>query len=236
MKNLSYENEPKVRAWIDSVVKAGCTIHSLSPVNIIYKKNKELLFALIKADVSDPMGNKLDEILFLRGHACIVVPEIKNRTTGKKAFLMIRQRRIGNGKVNLEFPAGMLDRNIHNAKKVAITELFEETGLKVSETDIFPLCDHLLLCSPGASDEGIYYFGCSVVVSGRGFARLEGREISGPSENEHIAVTLMSRKQAEKESASLQARLGFYLFENVSKKRNGHENIFRKRKHPRKPS
>jgi NTP pyrophosphohydrolases including oxidative damage repair enzymes len=236
MNNFSYENEPKVRAWKDSVVKAGCTILSLSPLNTFYKKNNELLFALLRADVSDPKGNKLHDILFVRGHACIVVPQIRNKTTDEKAFLMIRQRRIGNGTVNLEFPAGMLDRNIHIPEKVAVKELFEETGLKVLVTDLFPLCDRPLLSSPGASDEGIYYFGCSVTVAGHRFTEFEGRVISGVSENENIAVTLKSRRQAEKETTSLQARLGFYLFENFQKKQRTHENIFRKRKHPKKPS
>jgi 8-oxo-dGTP pyrophosphatase MutT (NUDIX family) len=235
--NISpYENEPKVRVWKDSVVKAGCTIRSLKPLSLSYNKNNELLFALVKADVSDPMGRKLPDILFVRGHACIVVPQVINKNTGKKAFLMIRQRRIGNGSLNLEFPAGMLDRNIDIPSEVARKELFEETGLSIASADLFPLGNGPLYSSPGASDEGIYYFGCSVELAGMDFGAFEGRTISGVSEDERIVVTLRSRKQAEKETTSLQARLGFYLFETFQKKRKTHEIIFRKRKHQKEPS
>ena len=231
MIKFSYENEPKVRDWKDSVIKAGCMIRSLTPLNLSYKKNNELLFALLRADVSDPKGNKLPDILFVRGHACIVVPQLINKNTGKKAFLMIRQRRIGNGALNLEFPAGMLDRNTKSPSAVALRELYEETGFSIASTDLHPLCPGPLYSSPGASDEGIYYFGCCVELTGKEFAAFEGREISGVSENEHIAVTLRSRKQAEKETVSLQVRLGFYLFENFRKRQKTNEIILRKRRH-----
>jgi 8-oxo-dGTP pyrophosphatase MutT (NUDIX family) len=236
MNNFSYENEPKVRAWKDSVVKAGCMVRSLTPLNLSYKKNNELLFALVKADVSDPNGNKLPDILFVRGHACIVVPRLINKNTGRKAFLMIRQRRIGNGAYNLEFPAGMLDMNINSPSEVARMELYEETGLSIAPADLHPLCDGPLYSSPGASDEGIYYFGCSLELAGKDCDAFEGRTIHGVSEDEHIVVTLRSRKQAEEETTSLQVRLGFYLFENFQKKQKSHEIIFRKRKHQEKPS
>jgi ADP-sugar diphosphatase len=235
MKILTFEQEPKVIAWKGLVTKAGCTVRGLKPLKLIHKKNSELLFALLKADVIDPAGNTLPNILFVRGHACIIVPLLINRETGKEAFLMIRQRRIGNGLLNLEFPAGMLDRNIHDPIRTAAKELYEETGLKVSTKNIFPLCDGPLFSSAGASDEGIYYFGCTVTVPGRRFAGFEGRAISGVTEDEHIVVTLRSRKQAELETRSLQARLGFYLFDEFRKNRN-HENSVRKRKHPAKPS
>jgi 8-oxo-dGTP pyrophosphatase MutT (NUDIX family) len=236
MNTIPYEQEPKVQAWKDSVVKAGCTIRSLTPLSLSYKKNNELLFALLRADITDPMGNKLPDIIFVRGHACIIVPRLINKNTGRKAFLMIRQRRIGSGALNLEFPAGMLDRNINSPSEVALKELYEETGLSIGEADLHPLCDGPLYSSPGASDEGIYYFGCNVELPGKDFAALEGRAISGVSEDERIVVTLKSRKQAEKETASLQARLGFYLFEQFQKKQKSHENIFRTRKHQEKPS
>ena len=236
MKSFAYENEPKVRAWKDSVVKAGCIIHSLTPLTIIHKKNNELLFALLRADVSDRDGNKLPDILFVRGHACIVVPQLTNKNTGRKAFLMIKQRRIGNGLLNLEFPAGMLDRNINSPSEVARKELYEETGLSVAPANLYPLCDGPLYSSPGASDEGIYYFGCSIELTGKDFAAFEGRSISGVSEDENIVVTLRSRKQAEKETASVQVRLGFYLFEEFQKNQKKHENNFRKREYSKKPS
>jgi 8-oxo-dGTP pyrophosphatase MutT (NUDIX family) len=212
MDMLPFEQEPKVLDWLESIRKAGCTVHSARPLNLFHKRNGELLFGIIQADITDSQGIKLNDILFLRGHACIIIPRIINSKTGEQAFLMIYQRRIGNGRLNLEFPAGMLDRNINDPLQVACNELREETGLTVNPSGLIPLNNTLLYSSPGASDEGIYYYGCSVNVSDNDYAAFNGRRIDNTHENEHIQVTLRSFDQAVAETLSLQARLGLYLF------------------------
>jgi len=212
MQPLSFEQEPKVRDWLDSLRNAGCAIHSIEPVSLFHKRNGELLFGLLKANITDPQGKKLHNILFLRGNACIIIPRVVNRETGEQAFLMIYQRRIGNGRLNLEFPAGMLDRNTTNPLQVACNELREETGLNINLVDLVQLCITPLYSSPGASDEAIYYYGCSVTVSNDDYSAFNGHYIDNTHENEHIQVTLRSYEQAVAETISLQARLGLYLF------------------------
>jgi len=212
MNSLSFEQEPKVQDWLNSLRNAGCTIHSIEPMHLVHKRNGELLFGLLKATITDPQGEKLHDILFLRGNACIIIPRIINRETGEQAFLMIYQRRIGNGRHNLEFPAGMVDRNTDNPLQVACKELCEETGLSVEPDDLVTLCETPLYSSPGASDEAIYYYGCSTTVSNEEYSAFNGRNIDNTHENEHIQVTLRTHDQAVAETISLQARLGLYLF------------------------
>jgi 8-oxo-dGTP pyrophosphatase MutT (NUDIX family) len=212
MSFLDFRKEPKVAQWEKTVRDAGCSIGTITPLSLLRKKNGELLFALCEADVADPQKRKLPQYIFIRGHAVIVVPLLKNKDTGDERFLMIRQRRIGNGMLNLEFPAGMLDRDIHAVKAVAQRELIEETGLAVSAGDLFPLHNSPLYSSPGAADEGIYYFGCVVSLSAQEFASLEGRLAGSVGDGESITVTLCTRQEAERETTSLQARLGLHLF------------------------
>ena len=119
----------------------------------------------------------------------------------------------GNGNLSLEFPAGMLDTEVNNAIGIAAKELHEETGIEVSETDLFPLCDKKLYSSAGASDEAIFYYGCIKEYDDMVFRALSGRLRDNPEENEHISVVLMTRAEAEKEASSLQVMLGFFLFE-----------------------
>jgi len=212
MDRPPFELEPKVAAWKQSLAAGGCSLNALTPLKLLYKKNGELLFALLSADISDPQGRRLPPYIFIRGNACIVVVRITNQDSGEEAFLMMRQRRIGNGWLNLEFPAGMLDRNIDDPASVALRELAEETGLIIPAEALFPLCDKPLLSSAGASDEGVHYFGACVIVSGKRFNDCKGRSISNDEENEHIQLYLCTRQQAEEETVSLQARLGLYLF------------------------
>lgn len=206
-------HEIKIHQWIKSLSKSGCTINNIKTIKEIRKKNNELLFSLLDTDVVSPDGNRLPNIVFIRGHACVIVTLLKNRDTHEEKFLMIRQWRIGNGHYSLEFPAGMLDEHVDDPVGVAIRELEEETGLKASRDEIFALTENILYSSAGASDEGIYYYGCIKELDSEAFSSFDKRSGGNPGEHEHITVELLSRKEAEPATTSLQARLGFFLFE-----------------------
>lgn len=208
--------DQKILEWIESVKRAGCTVNNVKVITDIRKKNGELLFALLDTDVRSPEGNKLPHIAFIRGHACVIVTLLRNKDTGESKFLMVRQRRIGNGQYSLEFPAGMLDYNTNDPIGVAVKELHEETGLDVTTEEIFPLDNKILYSSAGASDEGIYFFGCIKILNNQQFNSFIKRVGGNPEENEHIDVELLTREEAEPQITSVQARLGFFLFEKYS--------------------
>lgn len=210
--------EPKIVAWKKSLTDNGCTIKKIEPLNIYLRPKGELLFALLKADIITPEGNKIPPIIFLRGHACIIVPLLINKKSKEERLLMVHQRRIASGALTLEFPAGMLDREIKNPPGVAVKELKEETGLDISEDLLFPLSEGPLYASPGASDEGIYYYGCNIELDDKEYRTFEGRIMGDNSENEYIQVTLKTREEARKQITTLPARLGLSLFEEYLNK------------------
>jgi 8-oxo-dGTP pyrophosphatase MutT (NUDIX family) len=142
---------------------------------------------------------------------------IKNTTTGEQKFLMVRQRRIGNGQMSLEFPAGMLDEQSNNPEGVAIRELEEETGLVLQSGSLFPLHNSMLYSSVGGSDEGVYFYGCIAEVNDITFKSFQNKIAGNPDENEKISVELVSRAEAEAQATSMQVPLGFYLFEKYQK-------------------
>jgi 8-oxo-dGTP pyrophosphatase MutT (NUDIX family) len=213
------DSSPKLLAWKQQVTDAGCMVRGIKPLHILHKKNGSLLFALLKADVISAEGTRLPDIIFIRGDACLIVPLIRNRDTGEERFLMVRQRRIGSGMMSLEFPAGMLDDETGNPRGVAARELAEETGIEVPENGLFPLCRRKLFSSVGASDEGIFYYGCICDLDDTAYRALSGRPGGNPDEQEHIQVALMTREEAINEASSGQVRLGLYLFEEY---RNRH--------------
>jgi 8-oxo-dGTP pyrophosphatase MutT (NUDIX family) len=213
MSEMPFRLEPKVAQWERLVQEGGCTLNGVTPLSLLRKHNGELLFALCEADAADSEGRKLPGYIFIRGNAVIVAPLLVNLDTGEEKFLMIRQRRIGNGSLNLEFPAGMLDRNVDAPRDVAVRELLEETGLSLPPVRLAMLSSAPLFSSPGASDEAIYYFGCVVSLSAQEYSAFEGHRAGNGDEGESITVTLRTRKEARRETVSLQARLGLYLFD-----------------------
>lgn len=209
---------PKFLAWKKQVTEAGCTIGRISPLHVLAKNNGDLLFALIDAEVISAEGTRLPNIIFIRGDACLIVPLIRNRDTREERFLMIRQRRIGSGLMSLEFPAGMLDNATGNPRGVAAREFSEETGISIRESKLFPLCERKLFSSVGASDEGIFYYGCIKELDDSACRALAGSKTGNPEENEHIRVALVTRDEAVAEASSGQVRLGLFLFDEYRKR------------------
>jgi 8-oxo-dGTP pyrophosphatase MutT (NUDIX family) len=209
--------EQKIKEWSDAVTNAGCTIHSIQILNEIRKPDGEMLFSLVDANVTSPEGTILPRIVFVRGHACVIVTLLVNTNTGEEKFLMVKQRRIGNGQLNLEFPAGMLDNNSNDPVGVAIRELAEETGLHVSHQDMFTLGNKMYFSSVGGSDEAVYFFGCIVHVNDATFVSYNTRSAGNSDEGESITTILISRDEAESEATSIQVPLGFYLFDKQTK-------------------
>ena len=78
----SWRETPKVKAWEQNLRGAGCSLDSLSPLNLLNKGDGDLLFALLEAKGRDPEGRPLLPYVLLRGPACVVVPACRNRSTG----------------------------------------------------------------------------------------------------------------------------------------------------------
>ena len=203
---------PKYQAWKRAVERNGCAIRSVESLRELNKGDGSLLFALLRTRVEDPQGRALPAYALVRGHAVVIVTEVVNADSGDRRFLMLRQRRIGNGGEGLEFPAGMLDEDVADPLGVAVKELAEETGLEASQEQLFPLCDKPLYSSPGLDDEAIYYYGCSLRLPGDRFHALEGGETGKAEENEYIRLGLWEYEKALPEIDSLQVRLGFCLW------------------------
>jgi 8-oxo-dGTP pyrophosphatase MutT (NUDIX family) len=151
--------------------------------------------------------------VLVRGAAVVVVPECINRDTGERRFLMVRQRRVGDGTMSLEFPAGMVE-NGGDPLEAARRELEEETGLgsEVLEgIDLERLWDRGLCTSPGLSDESVHFYATEITLDDARFRALEGGEAGHAHEGEHITTTLKMYAEAASELTSIQPLMGFFL-------------------------
>lgn len=77
-------------------------------------------------------GRQNSPICFLKGEVLCVLVCLIDEKTREKYLLLVRQRRICDGSLTYEHPAGMLDSE-SDAVKVAAKEVFEETGMTVEK-------------------------------------------------------------------------------------------------------
>lgn len=203
---------PKYQAWKRNVLANGCTVRGTRILLDLPRRDKSILFAMVEVDVVDPEGRALPKFLLIRGPAVIIVTVVENQDTGERKFLMLRQRRVGHGGDSLEFPAGMLDGEVGDPVGIGVKELEEETGLKVSRDDLFPLAEGPLYSSHGLDDEAIHYYGCEVRLPAAEYHALEGGHRGNAEEGEFIRLGLWEESDAVKVVDSLQVRLGFHLW------------------------
>ncbi len=211
------KGEPKVKNWAAALSDNTCEMLDIKVLNTLCKPSGELLFALLSADVKSPDMFRIPPYIFIRGDACIIVPEVVNIDSGENRFLTVIQRRIAWGGESIEFPAGMLDRNVDHPEVTALKELEEETGLVIHADSLFSLHDKPLYSSPGASDEAIHYFGCRILLTNTQWLALDGRLEGDALEGEVTKVRLLTEQEIESGTRSLQVMLGLRLFRESQK-------------------
>lgn len=202
----------KYRQWQQSLSAHG--VRFTTPVHEIHtlrKGNGEVLFSLIDSHPVDPDGHPLHGLCLLRGHFVCVLTCIRNTDTGTRQLLLVRQRRICNGALFYEHPAGMMDSD-SDPYATALKELEEETGLVVRRDQLHALNPDLYYSSPGLLDEGGFFFYCNLEMTGAQIAALQGAQRGAAHEKERILLHLATVDEALRLVKNIQGQLCIYLW------------------------
>jgi len=208
-----------VRLWERALTSRGWRIDAVNPLNLLARRNGDPLFALLEARGTDPEGRAMLPFVLVRGAAAVVVPECVNRATGERKLLMVLQRRVGDGTMSLEFPAGMVE-NGADPLETARRELHEETGLPedlLAGVELKPLWDKGLTSSPGLSDEVVHFYAATLTLDEAMFHALDGGAAGHEEEGEHIVTVLKTPAEAAAGQGSVLALLGLLLWQRTAK-------------------
>jgi ADP-sugar diphosphatase len=142
---------------------------------------KYLGFVLANAEATK--NNKpVAGFAFIRGGAVAVLPILQD-ANGNEFVLTLIQPRVPGAEYDYEeIPAGMLDGGAFGG--VAAKEMEEETGLKVKESELTPLC--LMYPSIGGCDENIKVYLYRAKMSNSDINMLRGKATGNPNESEMI--------------------------------------------------
>ncbi|MCE6991288.1 NUDIX hydrolase [Dyadobacter sp. CY323] len=154
----------KYNLWKNNLEKNGLEIHRIDELYTRYNGKGEVLFSLLYTDATTPEGNKIPPICFLKGEVVSVLICFLDSITKEKFLLLVQQRRICDGSMTYEHPAGMLDSE-SDAAAVAAREVFEETGIAVDVSQLVKVNDTPYFPSTGTSDEAMYMFYCELELT-----------------------------------------------------------------------
>ncbi len=158
------EDSHKFKLWKSRLLTNGMDIHQIDEIFSRRIGNGKVLFSLVLADATTPEGNKIPPICFIKGEVVCVLICLIDKETKEKYLLLVKQRRICDGSMTFEHPAGMLDSEL-DAAAVAAREVQEETSIAIDKSELIQLINRPSYPSTGTSDEAMYFFYCELVLS-----------------------------------------------------------------------
>lgn len=185
MENQRLVDSHKYNLWKNKLIRSGLDVHRIDELYTRYNGHGEVLFSLLYTDATTPEGNKIPPICFLKGEVVCVLICLVDEVTKQKFLILVQQRRICDGSLTYEHPAGMLDSE-SDAGAVAAREVFEETGIPVSKDQLIQLKTEPVYPSTGTSDEAMYFFYCELELSAEQIESYHNKTQGMLSEHEYI--------------------------------------------------
>ncbi len=207
------EDSLKYKMWASDLKTSGIALKNLEELHTIRKGNGEILFSLIKVDATAPEGNPLLPIVMLRGNFVSVLTCLIDKETKEEFFLLVCQRRVANGALFYEHPAGMTDSE-SDPFEVALIEVSEETGLQIKRDQLHLLNDGQLYSSPGLLDEAGYFFACEIEMSREEIMAFHMKRGGHYGEGEFIHTFVATPKEAKSLIKNVCGLLNSYLYQD----------------------
>jgi 8-oxo-dGTP pyrophosphatase MutT (NUDIX family) len=202
----------KFQLWQQHLTEQGLTIHQIKEIYTKYKGNGEALFALVEVDASTPEGDKIPPVCFIKGQIVSVLVCLIDKESNKKYLLMVRQRRICHGGFVFEQVAGMVD-GTDDPWDVALREVEEETGLKISKSQLELLNEKPYYTTTGTSDEALFFFSCELEMSWDEIQSYHQQHQGMEHEHERIITEVIPLKEARKYLDNTSGLLNLFLYE-----------------------
>ena len=207
------EDSLKYRTWAGDLQSHGVLLHSLEELSTIRKRNGDVLFSLVKIDATAPEGNPILPIVMLRGNFVSVLTCLIDRVTREEFMLLVCQRRVANGALFYEHPAGMCDSQSH-PHEVALIEVSEETGMQITREVLHLHNEERLYSSPGLLDEAGYFFSCEIEMDRAEIDSYHMKRGGHYGEGEFIHTYIATPSEAKHLIKNVSGLLAIYLYED----------------------
>ncbi|WP_221393046.1 NUDIX hydrolase [Dyadobacter sp. NIV53] len=209
--NEKLTDSHKYNLWKGRLEKNGMDIHQIDELYSRHNGHGEVLFSLLYTDATTPEGNKIPPICFLKGEVVCVLICFIDVQTREKYLLLVQQRRICDGSMTFEHPAGMLDSE-SDAASVAAREVWEETGIAIEKEQMVKLNTDPYYPSTGTSDEAMYLFYCELELSTEQIQTYHNQTMGLLSDHEYIHTYVVPFAEGHKLITNVNGILLDYMY------------------------
>ena len=213
MATQSLKASLKYQQWASRLASNKIDLKSVEELKTIQKRNGGKSFQYDCIDATSPENTPLLPIAVLRGDFVSILTCLIDRETKERFLLLVKQRRVANGALFYEMPAGMTDSNT-DPFDVAIHEMVEETSVVITRDQLTLLNDELLYSSPGLIDEAGWFFSVELEMSGAEIKALHDRATGAEGENEFIRTHIATFAEAKKLIKNTNGLVNIFLYES----------------------
>ncbi|OHS94759.1 hydrolase, NUDIX family protein [Tritrichomonas foetus] len=207
-----------LKNWLDSLDES-MDLKSIEIQSVDRFRSSRIGFVKIKANI-ERNGVQIPGIVQLRGSAVAMLLVLTDEQTNEQYTILTHQPRVPTGRILFELPAGMTDGE-GNLRGVAIRELEEECGIKVSSDELIDLTELTydgkaqgIFTSPGLLDEFLRIFACKKKMHHEEIRALEGK-LGGNSPHEQIVLKIVKLSDVWKFTSDVMALSALYLYQQL---------------------
>jgi ADP-sugar diphosphatase len=201
----------KFQAWQQNLLANQVQLHSVQDIYTRHGKEGNVLHALVKLDAETAEGQSLAPLCFIKGDAVSVLVVLIEEQSNEKFVLLVRQRRVCDGSLTYEHPAGMIEEG-EDPLTVAVRELQEETGLEVAPDEVVGIRPKPWFSATSNSDEALYFFYCERRMPGAEIHSLHGKKTGKAEENEQATLHVATFPEAHRLVSNLPGIMGHFLY------------------------
>lgn len=187
-------HNPQLKRWRERIESNGNEVLHLEVLASVYRNGSQLVGSFLDTVLLTSEGQKIARCFIMKGDSVVVVP-VLICDDDCVYTLMVEQRRIIDGGLALEFPAGSLDKSSDDPRETACREVKEELHLTIAAGDMLPLADRPVKVNTSSSADLVYFFYFQQNVTRLFIEDMEGHITGCHEDNEYIRVRV--RKMSE---------------------------------------
>jgi 8-oxo-dGTP pyrophosphatase MutT (NUDIX family) len=188
--SLTATDDPRFKKWKKRVEANGSRVQNVNILGFVPRGEGRPIAIFIDCVLETAEGVEIPRYIVIRGDSVVIVPMLVCNETNTVYTMLVEQRRIVDGGITTEFPAGGVLGEAADLRLSASQEIREELSLTIPPDELIPLADKPIKINPSMSDDLVTFFYFRQEVTPAFLEEADGRATGCHAEGEFIRIKI----------------------------------------------